>query len=159
MENVSSIWERGLLSHNAVQEAGLVVKNMLWCRQSIQNEIVILYLDRDLLVQSRTIFTDDNAASKRTKALATEIFTRLVSTRGCSLTDPIIITGNIFTSQCQTMVNTVNCVGVMGAGIALEFKLRLPEMFDQYIHHCRAGLIDIGNLWLYKPPADAREWR
>lgn len=32
-------------------------------------------------------------------------------------------------------------------------------MFDQYFHHCRAGLIDIGNLWLYKLPADAREQR
>lgn len=32
--------------------------------------------------------------------------------------------GNIFTSKCQTIVNTVNCVGIMGAGIALEFKYR-----------------------------------
>ena len=73
--------------------------------------------------------------------------------------NPTIITGNIFASQCQTLVNTVNCDGVMGAGIALEFKLRLPEMFDRYAEHCRAGLIKIGSLWLYKPPADAREQR
>ncbi len=57
-----------------------------------------------------------------------------------------IKTGNIFTSQCQTMSNAVNCAGVMGAGMALEFKLRLPEVFDQYVDHCRARLIDIGNL-------------
>ncbi|WP_228041624.1 macro domain-containing protein [Planktothrix mougeotii] len=38
-----------------------------------------------------------------------------------------IIKGNLFTSQCQTLVNTVNCVGVMGAGIALEFRLRYPD--------------------------------
>ena len=31
-------------------------------------------------------------------------------------------TGNLFNSECQTLVNTVNCVGVMGKGIALEFK-------------------------------------
>ena len=31
----------------------------------------------------------------------------------------VIIKGNIFTSTCQVLVNTVNCVGVMGAGIAL----------------------------------------
>ena len=67
--------------------------------------------------------------------------------------------GNIFTSKCQTLVNTVNCQGVMGAGIALEFKLRLPEMFEQYVDKCRKGEIDIGKSWLYKPPLGTREGR
>lgn len=67
--------------------------------------------------------------------------------------------GNIFTSECQTLVNTVNCRGVMGAGIALEFRLRLPEMFERYEEHCRTGRIDIGKLWLYKPLPAAREKR
>jgi len=61
-----------------------------------------------------------------------------------------IIKGNIFTSQCQTRVNTVNCVGVMGAGIALEFKLRYPNMFAQYLKICEKKSLDIGKLWLYK---------
>ena len=70
------------------------------------------------------------------------------------------VTGNIFTSESQTLVNTVNCNGVMGAGIALEFKLRHPEMFRQYVEHCKKGRIDIGKLWIYKPPPDAgdRRW-
>lgn len=67
--------------------------------------------------------------------------------------------GNIFTSKCQTLVNTVNCQGVMGAGIALEFKLRLPEMFDLYVKKCRIDEIDIGKSWLYKPPPGTREGR
>ena len=75
------------------------------------------------------------------------------------MTNPIIIPGNIFTSPCQTLVNTVNCDGVMGAGIALEFKLRLPAMFDRYAELCQGRLIDIGKLWLYKPPVDSREQR
>jgi len=62
--------------------------------------------------------------------------------------------GNIFTSKCQTIVNTVNCVGVMGAGIAYEFKLRYPDMFDKYKVFCDSGLIDIGNLWIYKLSKD-----
>jgi len=61
-----------------------------------------------------------------------------------------IITGNIFNSSCQTIVNTVNCVGVMGAGIALECRLRYPDMFAQYTRICHDGLLDIGKLWLYK---------
>lgn len=64
-----------------------------------------------------------------------------------------VISGNIFTSQCQTIVNTVNCVGVMGAGIALEFRLRYPEMYAQYQKLCEENKIDIGMLWLYKSGA------
>ena len=42
------------------------------------------------------------------------------------------IKGNIFNTKAQTVVNTVNCVGVMGKGIALVYKLRYPKMFDIY---------------------------
>ena len=58
--------------------------------------------------------------------------------------------GNIFTTNCQTIVNTVNCVGVMGAGIAFEFKLRYPDMYEQYVKLCKNGSIQIGRLWIYK---------
>ena len=51
-------------------------------------------------------------------------------------------------------MNTVNCVGIMGAGIAYEFKLRFPEMFEKYKSFCDNGLIDIGNLWIYKLTKD-----
>jgi O-acetyl-ADP-ribose deacetylase (regulator of RNase III) len=40
--------------------------------------------------------------------------------------------GNIFTTSCQTIVNTVNTDGFMGKGIALEMQLRYPEMCDKY---------------------------
>lgn len=58
-------------------------------------------------------------------------------------------TGNIFTTECQTIVNTINCVGVMGAGIAYEFRLRYEEMFHKYKEHCKNKHIDIGVLWIY----------
>lgn len=61
-----------------------------------------------------------------------------------------IITGNIFTSNCQTIVSTINCVGVMGAGIALEYRLRYPNMHKKYINLCKEKKIDIGLLWIYK---------
>jgi O-acetyl-ADP-ribose deacetylase (regulator of RNase III) len=60
------------------------------------------------------------------------------------------IKGNIFNSKCQTIVNTINCVGVMGKGIALVYKLRYPKMFDEYKEHCKNKLFNIGVLWLYK---------
>lgn len=61
-----------------------------------------------------------------------------------------IIRGNLFTSNCQTLVNTVNCVGVMGAGIALEFRLRYPQMYSSYVELCQKNLLNVGQLWLYK---------
>ncbi len=39
-----------------------------------------------------------------------------------------ILIGNIFDTSMKTLVNTVNCVGVMGKGIALEFKKRFPDI-------------------------------
>jgi len=61
--------------------------------------------------------------------------------------------GNIFTTKAQTIVNTINCVGVMGAGIAYEFRLRENEMFQKYQQLCKEKKIDIGILWIYKTKA------
>lgn len=61
-----------------------------------------------------------------------------------------IIKGNLFNTKAQTIVNTVNCVGVMGKGIALVFKLRYPNMFEVYQNICSQNLMGIGKLWLYK---------
>lgn len=66
-----------------------------------------------------------------------------------------IVHGNIFNSRMQTVVNTVNCVGVMGKGIALVFKLRYPNMYDVYSEHCKNGHISIGKLWVYRSERDA----
>jgi O-acetyl-ADP-ribose deacetylase (regulator of RNase III) len=57
--------------------------------------------------------------------------------------------GNIFNSSLQTIVNTVNCVGVMGKGIALEYKLRYPEMFVSYFKICEKMLLKPGLLHLW----------
>lgn len=61
-----------------------------------------------------------------------------------------ILTGNILESSAQTLVNTVNCVGVMGKGIALEFKKKFPEMFKDYEQKCRRGQMRLGEPYLYK---------
>ena len=65
------------------------------------------------------------------------------------------INGNIFNSKCQTIVNTINCVGVMGKGIALVYKLRYPEMFLEYKEHCQKKLLKPGVLWLYTKQENA----
>ncbi|WP_029084166.1 macro domain-containing protein [Bradyrhizobium sp. th.b2] len=57
---------------------------------------------------------------------------------------------SLLESSAQTLVNTVNCVGVMGKGIALEFKEREPQMFAAYRRICDKQLLAPGKLWLWK---------
>jgi O-acetyl-ADP-ribose deacetylase (regulator of RNase III) len=58
---------------------------------------------------------------------------------------------SLLESQAQTIVNTVNTVGVMGKGLAAALKARDPEMFKSYKRICDQGLLDIGKLWLWRP--------
>ena len=60
------------------------------------------------------------------------------------------IKGNIFESSCQTLVNTVNCVGVMGKGIAFEYRHRFPAMYEAYATMCARGRLRPGLLHLWK---------
>ena len=57
---------------------------------------------------------------------------------------------SLLESSAQTLVNTVNCVGVMGKGIARAFKEREPEMFSAYKRICDEKLLEPGKLWLWK---------
>jgi O-acetyl-ADP-ribose deacetylase (regulator of RNase III)/uncharacterized protein YwgA len=58
--------------------------------------------------------------------------------------------GDMFTSKHQTLVNTVNCVGVMGKGIAQIFKQKFPEMFADYAARCDRGEVRLGRPYLYR---------
>lgn len=57
--------------------------------------------------------------------------------------------GNLFESPAAAWVNAVNCVGVMGKGVALEFKQRFPAMFEDYQARCGAGQVVLGSPYLY----------
>lgn len=59
------------------------------------------------------------------------------------------IKGNLFNSKAMAIVNTVNCVGAMGKGIALDFKLRYPEMFKEYQKICFKHLLKPGQILPY----------
>lgn len=77
------------------------------------------------------------------------------------------IQGDIFDTPADIRVNTVNCVGAMGAGVALAFKKRYPEMFKDYQGACRRGQIRPGKMhvwrslegvWIINFPTK-RDWR
>jgi len=62
------------------------------------------------------------------------------------------VIGDLFESPAQTLVNTVNTVGVMGKGIALGFKKRYPAMFAEYKKLCEDDRLKVGTLYLYRTP-------
>ena len=64
----------------------------------------------------------------------------------------VVTKGSIFDSSCEYLTNTINTVGAMGAGLALEFRLRVPEMYTIYKEKCAHGEIQIGKYWIYDRP-------
>jgi O-acetyl-ADP-ribose deacetylase (regulator of RNase III)/uncharacterized protein YwgA len=58
--------------------------------------------------------------------------------------------GDIFKSEAQTVINTVNCVGVMGKGVALQFKQHFPAMFENYQSRCARKMVKLGEPYIYK---------
>lgn len=56
--------------------------------------------------------------------------------------------GNLLEADAEALVNTVNCVGVMGKGIALQFKQAYPENFRHYERACRAGEVRLGQMFV-----------
>lgn len=62
----------------------------------------------------------------------------------------IYLKTSLFDSPAQVLVNTVNTVGVMGKGIALEFKRLYPKMFSEYRELCESNQFTTGMLWLFK---------
>ncbi|MBN2108785.1 MAG: macro domain-containing protein [Deltaproteobacteria bacterium] len=61
-----------------------------------------------------------------------------------------ILIGDMLQSKAQTLINTVNCVGIMGKGIALEFKNRFPDMFADYARRCERGEVKPGIPYISK---------
>jgi O-acetyl-ADP-ribose deacetylase (regulator of RNase III) len=55
--------------------------------------------------------------------------------------------GNLLEAKVEALVNTVNCVGVMGKGIALQFKQAFPENFKQYQKACNADEVKPGQMF------------
>ncbi|WP_226086700.1 macro domain-containing protein [Mesobacillus sp. S13] len=62
----------------------------------------------------------------------------------------IYTTGDLLSSSAEALVNTVNCEGYMGKGIAYQFKLKFPENNKDYVKACKTGELQIGKLHYYK---------
>ena len=59
-------------------------------------------------------------------------------------------TGDLFDEDVEALVNSVNCVGVMGRGIALEFKKRFPQNFKAYATACERNEVQPGRMFVHE---------
>jgi len=59
-------------------------------------------------------------------------------------------TGNLLDAEVEALVNTVNTVGVMGKGIALQFKKAFPENYEAYEKACKAGEVEPGRMFIHE---------
>lgn len=59
--------------------------------------------------------------------------------------------GNLLEDDAHALVNTVNTVGVMGKGIALQFKQRFPANFAAYAQACKQGRVQTGRMFITEP--------
>ena len=58
--------------------------------------------------------------------------------------------GDMFSEDVEALVNSVNCVGVMGRGIALQFKNAFPENFKAYLEACKREEVRPGRMFVYE---------
>jgi hypothetical protein len=63
-----------------------------------------------------------------------------------------VIAGDLFQARAQSLANAINCVGVMGKGIALEFKKRFPIVYEDYLERCKRDEVKLGRPYLYRNP-------
>ncbi|MHB1753796.1 MAG: macro domain-containing protein, partial [Acidiferrobacter sp.] len=61
--------------------------------------------------------------------------------------------GDILKADTEALVNTVNCVGVMGRGIALQFKQAFPANFQAYARACQQGVVQLGQMFVFEVDA------
>lgn len=63
------------------------------------------------------------------------------------------VSGNLLAAPAEALVNTVNTVGVMGKGIALQFRRAYPEMFAEYARDAKAGRLALGRMSVWRTDA------
>ena len=61
-----------------------------------------------------------------------------------------ITSGDILTADVEALVNTVNCVGIMGRGIALQFRKAFPDNFKVYEEACKRKELQPGHMFVFR---------
>ena len=65
-----------------------------------------------------------------------------------------LVSGNLLEARCEALVNPVNVVGVMGKGLALQFKKAFPENYLAFRKACKEGKVRPGQMFIFELPID-----
>lgn len=114
-------------------------------RRGIVSEGSLPFREIPVIVKLAATNNGKSLTGKLNIAAADEYYSRVPMLR-------VVTAGSIFDSACEYLTNTINTVGAMGAGLALEFRLRIPEMYFLYKDKCANGEIKIGEYWIYNRP-------
>jgi O-acetyl-ADP-ribose deacetylase (regulator of RNase III) len=68
------------------------------------------------------------------------------------------VTGDLLSTDVEALVNTVNTVGIMGKGIALQFKNKFPYNYIAYQRACHAGEVNTGSMFIYQTNKTKPQW-
>ena len=60
------------------------------------------------------------------------------------------VAGNLIEADAEALVNSVNTVGVMGKGVALQFKQAFPDNYKEYLRACKHGEVQPGRIFVHK---------
>ncbi len=71
---------------------------------------------------------------------------------------PEVKAGNIFQEDADALVNPVNCVGIMGRGLALQFRRRFPWNFEAYADTCALGKVRPGEMFVWETGLETPRW-
>jgi O-acetyl-ADP-ribose deacetylase (regulator of RNase III) len=69
-----------------------------------------------------------------------------------------IVHGNLLEAKVDALVNAVNTVGVMGKGIALQFRVAFPGNFAAYKRECTAGNLELGQMFVYRTGSTSKPY-
>ncbi|MFD0740735.1 macro domain-containing protein [Phytohabitans flavus] len=63
-----------------------------------------------------------------------------------------MVTGDLFQLGLPAVGHGCNCAGAMGAGIAVEFRRRFPDMYEEYRELCQNGDFQLGDIFVWEAP-------
>src|SRR5690606_25951810 len=121
----------------------LIMHGFKGVTQFPQEDIVYLVIDSKQIIEAdfQYVFTDRHAKVKLAKFM-----------ENCIIDMIYFLQGDLLQSSAQALVNTVNTVGVMGKGIALQSKQRFPYNYKVYKEACKNGTLQVGEMLVVKEP-------
>lgn len=153
-----SLWD---FANLYFQPRNAMLYSLIYKAKDAINEIAILGIKTTILSSKKKIFiATGNAASQESEIISMPIvepqrFFQPVWRKQLTNTKIFLVKGDLFFSRMQTLTISVNCVGVMGKGLASTAKYRFPDVYVKYEDLCKRKTLKLGQPYIYKRESSA----